>query len=744
MLPSIHVGRAADRKFEVDKGGSSGVNFPAFSHKLRPTLRQVFGFSLIGLLLGLGALFYLVLDGTERTILHSADTYRDLAGREVAGRVTDYLNEAPMAVDHFERQVRYGLVQTKEPDSLQRELLSLLLANENISEATLTYADDPRGNLMANRATTGQVTVLRAPSKGDFICERTWFIDGRFISQPSALGLATGERATPLSSPAPANDPTLHPTFETAVRQDLYGTLVWADLHWAQVDASMPEAERRVEVSVQKTIEDGQGKFVGVLRIGMMKSLIDRAVQQHLSQGDGQDPHMIFLCDNDGRLITGFGDKDKVMVSGDDLRIPPGDVPQVVARALKEPSLARIGGDTPTAASSFRFGNMDYLYTYQALPQTQDWIVGIVVPRDYYLGPLLKIRGEVLWASVALMTVIVLAGGVVVRNVMRSQALILHETAKMNRFEFTATRQAQWLRDIEEVLVGLERAKTAMRAMSKYVPINLVRRLYRDDQEPVLGGTTAQLSILFTDIKGFTSFSEQVEPDRLAEVLGLYLQAVTNAIQGENGTIDKYIGDSVMALWNVPEETPGHEALACRAALRSQSALTQLYDSPVWVGLPRFDTRFGLHSCLASVGHFGAPDRFNYTTIGDGVNLASRLEGLNKYYETKVVASEAIYEKAKDHFEFRLLDCVAVRGKTQGITIYELIGPRTPDAARPQVVVTYEKAFGLYRKAEFAAALDALRDQPGDGPSRTLAGRCREFLDSPPEAWSGVWVFDTK
>jgi adenylate cyclase len=721
------------------------VNFRAFFYKFRPTLRQVFGFSLIGLLVGLGALFYLVLDGTERTILHSADTYRDLAGREVAGRVTDYLNEAPLAVDHFERQVRYGLVQPKEPDSLQRELLSLLLANENISEATLTYADDPRGNLMANRATTGQVTVLLAPSKGDFICDRTWFSDGRFISQTSALGLAAGAHAVPRSAPAPAKDPTLDPTFETAVRSDLYGTLVWADLHWAQVDALMPEAERRVEVSVQKTIEDGQGRFVGVLRIGMMKSLIDRAVQQHLSEGSERDPHMIFLCDNDGRLITGFGDKDRVMVSGEDLRIPPGDVPPVVARALKEPSLGRIG-DTPTAASSFRFGDMDYLYTFQALPpgQTQDWIVGIVVPRDYYLGPLLKIRGEVLWASVALMTVIVLAGGLVVRNVMRSQALILRETAKMNRFEFTEARQAQWLRDIEEVLASLERAKTAMRAMSKYVPINLVRRLYRDGQEPVLGGTTAELSILFSDIKGFTSFSEHVQPDRLAEVLGLYLQAVTIAIQGESGTIDKYIGDSVMALWNVPEETPEHEVLACRAALRSQAALTELYDSPLWEGLPRFDTRFGLHSCLASVGHFGAPDRFNYTTIGDGVNLASRLEGLNKYYETKVVASEAIYSKAKEHFEFRLLDCVAVSGKKQGITIYELIGPKTAGAARPEVVVAYEEAFKLYEKAQFRAALEALRDQPDDGPGKTLARRCREFLESPPEAWNGVWQFDTK
>lgn len=707
----------------------------------RPTLRQVFGLSLTGLLLGLGLLFYLVLDGSERTILHSADTYRDLASHEVAARVNAYLNEAPLAVDHFERQVQYGLVQPKDPDSVEPELLSLLLANEHISEATLTYADEQRGTMMANRTGTGQVTVLQS-TNGAFICRRTWFSNGRFVSRFATLGAGNSSKD---GGPAtPANDPTMHPTFVTPVSPDFYGQLLWADLHWAQVDESMPEAQRRVEVSVQKTIEDGHGKFVGVVRIGLMKSLIDRAVQQHLTEGNERDPHMIFLCDSDGRLITGFGDKTAVMVSGDDLRISRADVPPVVQRALEEPSLKKISADTPTTAASFRFGGMDYLYTFQALPHTQDWIVGIVVPRNYYLGPLLEIRHEVLWASVALMIAIFLAGGLIVRNVMRSQALILHETAKMNRFEFAETRQAQWLKDIEEVLAGLERAKTAMRAMSKYVPVNLVRQLYRDGQEPVLGGKTAELSILFTDIKGFTPFSEQVSPDRLAEVLGLYLQAVTNAVQRESGTIDKYIGDSVMALWNVPEETPGHEVLACRAALRSQAELKELYDSPAWEGLPRFDTRFGLNRCLASVGHFGAPDRFNYTTIGDGVNLASRLEGLNKYYETKVVASEAIYERAKDHLDFRLLDCVAVQGKTQGITIYELVGTRSEGSGRPEFIAAYEKAFALYQRAEFAGALEILEEWPEDGPSRTLARRCREFLESPPAMWNGVWVFETK
>jgi adenylate cyclase len=712
--------------------------------RLRPTLRQVFGFSLIGLLLGLALVFYFVLNGSERTILQSAERYRDLASREVAARVTDYLNEAPLAIDQFEKQVRYNLIQPKNPDSVEPALLSLLLANDSISEATLTYADDTRGNIGANSASSGQVAVLRSPKGGAFVYKRTWFDNGRFVSQSTTWGNRTQSPGAALEPPGPAADPTAHPTFQTPLRPDFYGQLVWADLHWSQIDEGMPEAERRVEVSVQKTIENGQRKFAGVLRIGLVKSLIDQAVQQHLTAGNARDPHLIFLCDSAGRLITGFGDKNKVMASGDDLRIPGMDVPAVVARALQEPSLSKVADTAPSAASSFRFGNQDYLYTFMALPQTQEWIVGIVVPRDYYLGQLLTIRRQVLEVSALVMAAIILAGGLIVRNVVRSQALILDETAKMNEFEFAPALNKPWLRDIKEVLAGLEKAKTAMRAMSKYVPVNLVRQLYQDGREPELGGKVAELSMLFTDIQGFTSFSEQVSPGRLAEVLGLYLQAVTNAIQCEKGTIDKYIGDSVMALWNVPEETPGHEIMTCRAALRCQQALQELYDSPVWGDAPRFDTRLGLHRCLASVGHFGAPDRFSYTAIGDGVNLASRLEGLNRYYETTRIASEAIYERAKDHFEFRLLDRVAVKGKAQGITIYELIAEKMPDTGRPEFVAAYENAFESYQRAEFEAALETLRGQMDDGPSRTLARRCRQFLSSPPAEWNGVWIYDTK
>jgi adenylate cyclase len=710
--------------------------------RLRPTVRQVFVFSFLGLLLGLALLFYLVLEGSQRTILQSSERYRDLASREVAQRVKDYLDEAPMAVTHFQQDVRYGLVNPDKINSVEAGLLSLLVANDNISEATLTYAD--RGSLAgrANPASCGQAAVLRSTTPGEFVRKLTWFNGHSFVSESATVAADGTVRMTTGNQPVAALDPTAHITFQRPAR-DFYGQLIATDLHWSQIDETLPERQRRVEVSVLKTIEDAHGHFAGVLRIGLMKTQIDGAVQQHITRPHEKDPHLIFLCDSDGRLITGFGVHDEVTVSGDDLRIAPQDVPPVVARALQEPVLENIGDDQ-SVASSFYFNGKVYLCTFLSLPGTQDWIAGIVVPQNFYLGPLIRTREMVLTALLALIAAIMVAGGFIVRSVVHAQSLILRETQRMNAFEFSPTSHNSPLRDIEEILFSLEKGKTAMRAMSKYVPVDLVRRLYNKGEEPVLGAQSAELSVLFTDIKGFTSFSEKSTPDEVARLLGLYLQAMATTIQSEKGTIDKYIGDAVMAFWNAPERVAGHEAFACRAALRCQIALRILYQSSAWGEAPRFETRFGLHRCSASVGHFGAPDRFNYTAIGDGINLASRLEGLNKHYGTAIIASESVQAAVGKQFEFRLLDRVAVSGKTEGITIYELMIEQA-SGQHPPFTERYESAFAAYQRKDFRGALGLLDQQQEDPPSKVLAERCRAFIANPPaDEWDGVHVFDAK
>ena len=286
----------------------------------------------------------------------------------------------------------------------------------------------------------------------------------------------------------------------------------------------------------------------------------------------------------------------------------------------------------------------------------------------------------------------------------------------------------------------------AMRVWGKYAPMDLVRRLYREKSEPVLGGELMEISIMFSDIKGFTALSEQLEPNRLAEMLGLYLDTLSCIIQRDTqGTIDKYIGDAIMAIWNAPEPVPDHPHMACVAALSCHEAARSLAQAPEWREFPVFETRFGLHCAKALVGHFGAHDRMNYTAIGDTINLASRLEGLNKLYGTSIIASGTIVDRAKKVFDFRLLDVVAVKGKSAPITIYELLGMKGALEHCRQVVSTYETAFSAYAAGKFENALTVLQENVSDPPSTVLIERCKAFLQVPPPAdWRGIYISASK
>ena len=230
------------------------------------------------------------MEGSGRTILRSAEMDRDLASHEVAARVTEYLGEAPLAVEHFHQQIRYNLIQPRNPDSVESGCFRCCL-NKNISEATLTYAHDKQGGAIARQGSCRQVAVLRSANNGEFLCRRSWFDRGRFLCQSNRLGIATQGAA--LELPVSVSDPTTDPTFETTASPEFYGQLLWTDLHWAQIDEGSPASKRRVEVSVQKTIEDSHGEFVGVVRIGLMKSLIDGAVRQNLTRGEERSPSLI-------------------------------------------------------------------------------------------------------------------------------------------------------------------------------------------------------------------------------------------------------------------------------------------------------------------------------------------------------------------------------------------------------------------------------------------------------------------
>jgi adenylate cyclase len=429
------------------------------------------------------------------------------------------------------------------------------------------------------------------------------------------------------------------------------------------------------------------------------------------------------------------------------LRIAPTHPPEEIARALADESLGRLGPEHLDASGRFLIGAQPFLVSFRGLPETQGWRVGIVVAEADVPGVAeqSEMRRRLL-AFVGLLSAAILAGGTfTLRTVRRGLAGIAASAARMRAFDFAAIEPRSFFRDVQDVMGSLELAKTAMRAMGKYVPVDLVKTLYRTGEEPRLGSALQPVTLLFTDIKGFTALSERLPPNELARVLGRYLEVMSAAIQDSGGTIDKYIGDAIMAVWNAPTPCPDHPRRACEAALAAQAAGDALFISPEWEGRPPLVTRFGLHTDEVLVGHFGAPDRLSYTCLGDGVNLAARLEGLNKQYGTSILVSDAVRAAAGAAFAFPFLDVVAVSGKGAAVRVHELLGPAPLEGPRVHTARRYEEGLALYLRREFRLALATFETLAGDPPSAVLAERCRLYLEAPPPAdWAGTYVARSK
>ncbi len=720
---------------------------------IRITLAQLFSISFLVLIALLGLLFYVLFQTSQASIIQASANLRDDASRELSEKVVSYLNQAKQVEASFQEEIDHRVFDPKDPIALETILFSLLLTNSNLSEISFTYGEkigyDAHGNILLAPRDRGEMILFRTSSESDSPID-TRFIDqknGQWVSQ---LRIRSGQNnlfGTPFSQEQPNSiiDPTTHPTFVTPANAEYANKDLWSDLHWSQVDESLPENERRVELSLQRTVTDAERNFLGVLRVGLSSKQIDTISQFKLIPHDPNDPHIVFITDRSGELVTRLNATDSIRPIDGDLRFSSANAPPQVQLSLKDPSL-KIVTDAVPLSQQFDYKGITYLVTYREIEGSQGWILGIVVPQSYYVGSLEVIRNRLLLATTIIMFALSIGGYFVGRSLKGGQAKILRETIKMHNFDFSPSQPRSIFRDVYEILSSLELAKTAMRAMEKYVPIQLVKQLYQSEKEPALGGEVQEVSILFTDIQNFTSFAEKLPVNELAAALGEYLRVMTLVIQNNRqGTIDKYIGDGIMALWNAPTPLPNHPQVACQAVLDCAAALQELFASPQWRNLPPFVTRFGLHKDRVMVGNFGAPDRLNFTAIGNGVNIASRLESLNKHYGTSIIVSENVFEAAKEFFMFRLLDLVAVKGATEGINVYELIGKKGENPGMNETVVKYEQALEAYRNRRFEEAKNLLKEQLRDGPSHTLHDRCTFFLQNPPPpSWDGIYISVTK
>lgn len=283
-------------------------------------------------------------------------------------------------------------------------------------------------------------------------------------------------------------------------------------------------------------------------------------------------------------------------------------------------------------------------------------------------------------------------------------------------------------------------------AFSRYVSPGVVDMLLSrpDLLEP--GGQEVEATVLFSDLAGFTSFSERMQPEELMKVLSGYFAPMTAIIKENSGTFDKFIGDAIMAFWGAPVRDEHHAQNACRAALAMGRAMDDLRNRWKDQGYPMLHARIGIHSGKVVAGNVGSREQMNYTCLGDTVNLASRLESVNKYYGTGILLSGETRALLGPGFITRKVDAIRVKGRARPVEIHELLD--LGDCPPPWAAL-HESGLAAYAALDFTGAADmfarVLDMKPGDGPAALLLRRCRTLRESPPDAqWDAIHVMESK
>jgi adenylate cyclase len=303
--------------------------------------------------------------------------------------------------------------------------------------------------------------------------------------------------------------------------------------------------------------------------------------------------------------------------------------------------------------------------------------VAVVAPVDEFFASILSERGRLFAVTlgfVALMVPIVFFVGSVLS---RSLRVLAQETDRIQKFEPAAGPPVHSkIREIDELGQSVSTMRTLVQTFSNFVPKHLVQQLVKTGNAMTLGGSRREVTVLFSDVVNFTGITENRDPAQVMLYTSRYFAALSEAIMANKGTVDKFIGDAVMAIWNAPTEDENHVANACSAVLACIEANRELNAAFEREGWPVYNTRFGLHVGDVVVGNIGARDRMNYTVLGATVNLAARLESLNKNYQTTVLVSKAVEQRVRSRFMFRAVDRIKPKGFAAEFQVYELVGAK--------------------------------------------------------------------
>jgi adenylate cyclase len=531
---------------------------------------------------------------------------------------------------------------------------------------------------------------------------------------------------------------------------------------WTEARTIRSGAEALPGITYATPVFSKDGRFIGVTTVDFEISAISRFLDANpvgkagfafiVEKTDGGDLRVIAHPNPEILTRATKDDRGRTLYEFVPSRNLGDERVALFMEELSKKNLLYLGHDLWTF--QYTAGDTEYYGSYRRMVGSDlpGWLIALVIPRNEIMGAVDRNNLEMLVIGVAAFFLILIVSAWVSALVAKPLRRIARDSEAIGRFELEAEPiEHSMIREVDQLMTATDDMKRGLRSFRKYVPADLVREILASGVEAELGGRNATLTIFFSDIADFTTISERIDPESLVEQLAEYFEAMSNALrQKPSGTLDKFIGDGIMAFWGAPTPNPEHALTACRAALLCQQRLKELHEKWTREGKPLFFQRIGIDTGGVIVGNMGSITRLNYTVVGETVNIASRFEGLNKVYGTRIIIGENTRELVKDHFVVRPLDLVSVKGSAKGVRIYELIADASEANERTRTIARLAgEAFDLYLGRHWSEAIACydriLELNPDDQPSRILMERCRIHLEHPPSGdWSGIHRMESK
>jgi adenylate cyclase len=459
-----------------------------------------------------------------------------------------------------------------------------------------------------------------------------------------------------------------------------------------------------------------------------------------------------YLISNKNEIIASSTNMKTFKITNDSVGLTLISVSSTDDLALEEAAKHLLGTDSRHA--SFEVNKIGYVASVQKLTRIPCSLL-IISPQNDFVDCFSTVQRDMLLLSIFVFFFSIVMILLLSRRISRPITELCYAAKKIGEMDLSGEMPLpdSDILEIKELATAMQSMKLGVATFSKYAPRDLVTRLIREGMEPELGGETKNITLFFSDIEKFSTVSEKLPAEYLILHLSEYFDEITKEIMRNNGVIDKYIGDSVMAIWGAPNRDDDQVVNACYAALGSQKLLKKLEKKWLPLGKPALPTRIGLHTGAAIVGNIGSNDRMNFTAIGSAVDIASRLEGANKFYGTKILASEDVERVARGRVLFRVIDKVAVKGKSIGIVIYEPLSTMGEDSeyySQIQLCAKTKEAFELYLERNFEKAIAKYKRivdlfPEAERSITPLIERCSEYSkDPPPDDWDGTFHLTQK